>query len=732
MKLLDSCLRAVPLATLGVALLHPSPCSAETASANPLLQKWETPFGVPPFPSIKDDHFLPAYEAAIAAQRAEIDAIKNNPAPADFANTIEALDQVGALLDQVEGVFNNLNSAETNDRLQAVAKKVAPMQAALSDDIRLSETLFARVKAVWDRRAELKLNPVQSKLLEETWKSFVRGGANLTAEQKKRFRAINQELSVLGVQFAENMLKATNAYQLTIDRKEDLAGLPERVVQAAAETARKAGKEGKWVFTLHWPSLWPFLEAADNRELRKEILNAYATRATKEPHNNLPIISKLVALRAERAQLLGYATHADFILEERMAKKPAQVYGLLDQLWKPALSVARKEADAMQELINAEGKRFKLEPADWRYYAEKVKQARYALDDDALRPYFPLERVRDGAFELCRRLYGITFTPRPDLPVYHTEVQAWEVKDKDGAHLGIFYGDYHPRPGKRSGAWSSRFRSQRYENGKDIRPVVVNVCNFSRPTGGNPALLSLDEVETLFHELGHGLHSLFAKIPYQRLSGVPRDFVELPSQIMEHWVLEPDFLKVYAHHWKTGETIPDTLIAKIRAARKFNQGFATVEYLAASLLDLSWHTQTSAPTLAPEEFEKATLAKIGLMPEILPRYRSQYFSHIFGSGMGGYSAGYYSYIWSEVLDSDAFEAFKERGLYDRTTAESFRREVLERGGTRDAMEMYKSFRGREPRVEPLLANRGLDAPEATQEKASSAGAPVKLETKKRL
>jgi peptidyl-dipeptidase Dcp len=693
-------LAAAPLVVSAAQQAQPAP------QANPLLAEWTTPFAVPPFDQIKDEHFLPAYQEAIARQRAEVEAIASSREKPTFANTVEALEGAGELLDRVVAVFSNLDSADTNDRRQAIAKQVAPMMAALRDDIQLSEPLFARVKAVWDARASLALTPVQAKLLEETYKSFVRGGANLTPEQKERFRAINQELSVLSVTFGENLLKETNSYRLVIDKKEDLAGLSDRVVAGAAEAAKSAKLEGKWVFTLHAPSIWPFLEAADNRELRRQILAAYTSRgANGNAQDNRKTLSRIAALRAEKAALLGYKTHADYVLEERMAKTPDKVYGLLNQLWVPASKVAKKEAEALQQMIAAGGSSFQLEPADWRYYAEKVKKARFDLDENALRPYFPLERVREGAFFVANRLYGLTFVERKDLPVYNPEVKAFEVKDADGSHLGVFYVDVHPRPGKRGGAWSGGYRQQRFRDGKDVRPVVVNVCNFSRPTGDAPALLSIEEVETLFHEFGHGLHSLLSRIPYRMPAGVPRDFVELPSQIMENWVLQPEVLKVYARHYKTGEVLPDAQIAKIEAARKFNQGFASVEYLAASFLDMDWHVLAEPKEQDADAFEKAALGKISLMPEIVSRYRSPYFAHIFS---GGYSAGYYSYIWAEVLDADAFEAFKEKGIFDPQTARSFRTNILEKGATEDAMEMYKRFRGREPRVEPLLAKRGLD------------------------
>ncbi len=632
---------------------------ADAVSPNPLLDEWTTPFGVPPFDEIEDAHFRPAFEAAIAEARTELDTIAAVGDPPTFENTVEALELGGALLDRVNLVFSNLNSAETNDELQAIAKEVAPQLAALRDDIYLNERLFERVEAVWKTRAELDLETEQDRLLEETWKAFVRSGANLDAAQKERLREINRELSVLTVTFGENNLKETNAFKLVVENEADLAGLPERMVAAGATAAESEGLEGKWVFTLQRPSIEPFLDSADNRELRRQLLDAYLARgANGNENDNRDVVKKIATLRLERAQLLGYRTHADYVLEERMAKTPARVMDLLDKLWTPSLDMAKKEANALQEMIEADGKSFRLEPHDWRYYTDRLRRERYALDDQEIRQYFALENVLQGAFELAHRLYGITFTERKDLPVYHEEVRTFEVKDEDGSHLGIFYADYHPRPGKRVGAWSSRYRAQQIRDGKDIRPVVVNVGNFSRRTGDTPALLSLDEVETLFHELGHGLNSLFSRIRYRGLASIPRDFVELGSQIMENWVLEPEVLAFYARHWKTGEPIPDRLVQKLKDARLFNQGFATVEYLAASYLDMDWHTLEKAPELDAVAFETRELDGIGLIPEIPPRYRSPYFAHIFS---GGYSAGYYGYIWCEVLDADAFAGLQGEG-----------------------------------------------------------------------
>jgi peptidyl-dipeptidase Dcp len=692
------------LLPLFVAVLAcPVPGGAQPAASNPFFQEWKAPFGVPPFAQIKDDHFLPAYQHFIAEQRREVEDIAGRNDEPTFANTVAALDASGEGLDRVEGVFGNLTSAETNERLQAIQRQVTPLISALQDDTYLNPRLFARVKKVWEGRATLKGEELR--LVEELYKRFLRGGANLDAAQKERVRQINGELSLLGVRFGNNLLKETNAFKLVIEDNKDLAGLSEGLIAAAYDAGKAAGLPGKAVFTLQAPSIWPFLSYAENRELRRRILTAYFERCGGGAADNRQNLTRLAALRAEKARLLGYKTFADFVLEERMAKTPARVYSLLNQLWEPARKVAQAEAKSIQGVIDEEKGGFKLAAWDWRYYAEKIKRARYELDENQLREYFTLDNVRQGAFYVANRLYGITVTERTDLPKYHPEVRTFEVKDADGSHLGIFMADYHPRPGKRGGAWSSRFRSQYVKDGKDVRPLVANVCNFTRPSAGQPALLRLEEVETLFHEFGHALHALLSRVHYRTLGVVPRDFVELPSQIMENWATEPEVLKVYAKHYKTGAAIPAELLERIEKAARFNQGFATVEYLAASFLDMDWHTVTADTALDAAAFESASMARIGMPAEIAPRYHSAYFQHIFASS--GYSAGYYSYIWSEVLDSDAFQAFKEKGLFHPATARAFRTRILEKGGTEDATEMYRKFRGREASVEPLLEKRGL-------------------------
>ncbi|GAB3907773.1 M3 family metallopeptidase [Larkinella knui] len=701
------------LLTTTMILTALAPVNGQSTAENPFFSAYNTPFGVPAFDKIRPEHFEPAFEEGIKQQAADITKITNQTQAPTFANTIEALEAGGDLLSRVSTVFFNLNSANTSDALQKIAQTIAPKLAKTGDDIALNPVLFKRVKAVYDQRNQLKLTGEQQQLLEKTYKNFVRGGAALSSNQQDRLRKINEELSVLTLKFGQNLLAENNAYTLVIDKKEDLSGLPPSLVDAAAKEAKKRNLEGgpmgqKWVFTLQNPSIMPFLQYADNRTLREQIFRAYLERGNhNDERDNKAIMAKMVALRAEKAQLLGYASHAAFVLEESMASTPAKVSELLNQLWAAAAPVTKQEAAELQAMMDQEGKNEKLESWDWRYYAEKLRKQKYALDGEQLKPYFSLENVREGIFMLTGRLYGLRFERRTDLPVYQEEVMGYEVKEADGRHIGIIYMDFHPRASKRGGAWMTSYRRQKVENGKKIAPVVSIVCNFSRPAGDAPALLSLEETRTFFHEFGHALHGLLSNVTYGSLSGtaVPRDFVELPSQIMENWSEEAQMLKLYAKHYKTGEVIPDALIEKINKSSLFNQGFETTEYLAASLLDMDYHTlkpdQTPSDVLA---FEKQSMAKIGLIDQIPPRYRSTYFQHIFA---GGYSAGYYSYIWSAVLDADAFEVFKQKGLFDQKSAQSFRKNVLEKGGTDEPMTLYKNFRGSEPDIKPLLRRRGL-------------------------
>ncbi len=698
--------------TAGIAVAlsacsSPEKKSEILAPGDILLTEFTTPFGVPPFDKIELDDYMPAFKEAIAQQQKEVDDIVGQTAAPDFENTIVALDQSGSLLRKVNAVFSGLNSANTNDEMQALSRELSPLLSKNSDDIRLNKDLFARVKAVYDNRESLNLNKEQKKLLEETYKSFVRGGANLDAEQQTRLRELNSEISMLQLTFGQNMLKETNAFQLVIENKDDLAGLPESLILNAEVAARAAGLEGKWLFTLHNPSVMPFLQYADNRALREKIFKGYINRGNNgNDADNKDVVLKLVTLRLEKAKLMGYDDYASFVLEDRMAKTSDKVYALLDEIWKPALGKAKEELADINAEIKKEGGNFEAEGWDWRYYFEKAKKAKFDLDENQVRPYLKLENVRDGAFLLANKLYGITFTPIKEIPLPHPDAQAFECKDKDGTHLGVLYMDFFPRASKRGGAWCGTYRSQTYKDGKRQGPVVTIVCNFSQPAPGQPALLSADEAETLFHEFGHGLHNLFKDVHYYGVSGVPRDFVELPSQVMEHWVFEPELLKEYAKHYETNEVIPAELIEKLDKSGKYGQGFATTEYLAASLLDMDFHVLKEVHEGADVmKFEETVLGERGLLKQIPSRYRTTYFNHTMG---GGYTAGYYSYIWAEVLDADAYQAYKETGdIFNQEVAAKFREYVLTPGGIDDAMDMYKNFRGKEPNTEPLLKNRGL-------------------------
>ncbi|MDR2495586.1 MAG: M3 family metallopeptidase [Tannerellaceae bacterium] len=687
--------------------------AAGTDSANPLLTEFSAPFGVPPFDKIKMEHYKPAMMKGLEDGEAEIKAIVEQAAAPDFENTIVALDRSGELLSQTRAVFSAQNSANTNDEMEALSREMAPLMSQYRDNISMNAKLFARVKAVYDAREGLGLDREKAKLLEETYKSFVRGGANLNAEDQAKLRELNRQLSLLQLTFGQNMLKETNAFRLVIDNADDLAGLSEGQIANAAEAALDANLgEGKWLFTLHNPSIMPFLQNSDRRELREKIFKGYIMRGNNgNEQDNKEIVRQLVTLRLEKAKLLGYDDYASFVLSERMAKTADNVYALLDKLWEPALKVTALELADIDAEIAKEGGSFKAEGWDWRYYAEKARKARFDMDENLIRPYLKLENVRDGAFYVANRLYGITFTQLSDIPLPHPEAQAFECKDEDGTHLGVLYMDFFPRASKRGGAWCGGYRGQAYKDGKRVAPVVTIVCNFTPPSAGEPALLSLDEAETLFHEFGHGLHGLFGDVHYEGVSNVPRDFVELPSQIMEHWVLQPEVLKVYAKHYQTGEVMPAELVEKLDRSSKYGQGFATTEYLAASYLDMDYHILNEIPgnkekgNFEVPAFEASTLGKRHLPSQIPPRYRSTYFNHTMG---GGYTAGYYSYIWSEVLDADGFEAFKETGdIFNREVAARFRKYVLTPGGIDDAMEMYKNFRGKEPGTDPLLKNRGL-------------------------
>ncbi|MGM0466953.1 MAG: M3 family metallopeptidase [Acidobacteriota bacterium] len=688
-----------------VACLCAMTCTKQ--EKNPFFSDWKTEFSIPPFDQIQKEHYLPAFEKGIEQEKQEIEKIIDNENDPTFENTLEALEESGALLRKVSSVFNVLNGSMTDEKMQEIDEQVTPLLSNHRDDILFNEVLFQRIKTVYDQRDQLDLTQEQSTLLEKYYQDFVRGGANLSQDKKDELRKINEELSNLTMKFGQHVLKENNRYELVIENEDDLAGLPQSVIDGASKAAQDRDYEGKWVFTLHRSSITPFLTYSEKRDLREEIFKAYINRCSHDDElDNKEIASRIAYLRVKRAHILGYETHARYVLEENMAKKPENVYDLMYQIWEPALEKAKQESKELQELIDEEGKDFKLQPWDWWYYAEKLKKKKFELSDEMVKPYFEMNNVREGVFYVAHQLYGIDFVERTDLPKYHPDVKVFEVKDKDGSHIGIFFADYYSRASKRGGAWMNSFRKQYKLEGKETTPIVTNNLNLTKPSGDNPALLTFDEATTLFHEFGHALHGLLSDCTYPRLSGtsVPRDFVELPSQIMEHWASEPEVLKEYAKHYQTGETIPQELIDKIEKAGHFNQGFVTVEYLAAAFLDMDWHTLTEPEEHDVFKFENESMDKIGMIPEIVVRYRTPYFQHIFS---GGYSSGYYSYIWSEVLDCDAFHAFKETSLFDEETANAFRNNILEKGGTQDPMVLYKNFRGKEPEVKYLLEKRGL-------------------------
>lgn len=689
-------------------------------SDNPLLSEFNTPNGVPPFDIIKAEHFLPAYEEAMKVHNAEIDAIINNTEAPTFENTVVALDRSGRMMGRVGAALSVMTGTMSDSTFQAIEKEITPKRTEHYDNINFNVALFNRIKQVHDDSTQTAaLNGEQKMLLKETYKGFVRSGILLDESKQARLREINKELSSASLAFNQNLLKETDDYQLVIDKKEDLSGLPEDVVAAAAKAANDKGMEGKWLFGLGKTSWEPFLQYADNRDLREKLYKAMYMRANNDnEYDNKENIKKIVALRLEKANLLGYKTHADYVLEETMAKTPENVMNLLNNIWSYALPQAKKELAELQAIAKKEGHNIKIESWDWWYYAEKLRKEKYALDEEALKPYFQADNVRNGVFTVANKLYGITFKQRTDIPVYQQDVKAYEVNDADGSLIGIIYFDDFARQGKRPGAWMSSFRKQEVFNGEFVHPLIYNVGNYNPPANGKPALLSLDQVETMFHEFGHGLHGLLSKCTYYGLSGtsVARDFVELPSQVMEHWAFEPEVLKEYAKHYETGDVIPDELIQKIQNAGYFNQGFMTTELVAAAILDMKWYTMSSSQNFDPKnteslkqldvnKFEANAMNEIGLISEIIPRYKSTYFQHIFS---GGYSSGYYSYLWSEVLDSDAYQAFVEKGnIFDQETAKAFRENVLSKGGTEEPMTLYKKFRGAEPNPIYLLKNRGF-------------------------
>jgi peptidyl-dipeptidase Dcp len=670
--------------------------------SNPFFSEFDTPFNVPAFDKIKAKHYLPAFEKGIADGRKEVELIVSNKETPTFENTIVAFDNAGELLSNVRAVFFAQASANTSDSLQKIEVDISPKLAAYDDEIRMNPGLFKKVKYIYDNQSGMKLNPDQAFILENLYKGFVRNGANLNKQDQDSLKKLNQDISLLSVKFSQNILNETNDYKLFLG-PEDVKDLPLSLTAAAAEAAKGAGQEGKFLFNTQRPSIFPFITYSSNRELRHKLFDAYINRGNNGNENdNNKIFADLVALRAAHAKILGYRTHADYVLEPRMAKNPENVFKLLNGLWDRAIPVAKKEVKEMQSIIDKEGGKFKLEPYDWWYYSEKLRKQKYDLNDEELKPYFSLDNVVSGVLTCANKLFGITFTPLNNIPLPHPDAKAFEVKDSDGSHLGVLYMDFHTRESKRQGAWCGSYRSHHIKDAKVITPVVTTVFNFPSANGDIPALLDLDEVSTIFHEFGHALDGLFNKNPYNS-SYIAWDFVELPSQLNEHWATEPQVLKMYAKNYKTGEIIPEALIKKISNSGYFNQGFANVEVLAASMLDMAYHILEAPVKINVQDFEKEYLTRIGLIPEIVSRYRTTYFAHL----TDGYDAGYYCYKWAAVLDNDAFEAFKEKGIFDQATALSYRRNILEKNGTMDPMQMFVNFRGREPEIEPLLKNSGL-------------------------
>ena len=676
---------------------------------NPFFEKYTTPYGTVPFDKIKTEHYEPAIREGIRQQAAEIDAIVNNPEAPTFANTILAYEKSGELLDRVTTVFGNLRSAETNDDLQILAQEMMPLLSEHSNNISLNEELFKRVKAVYNQKEQLNLTPEQTKLLENIYDGFIRRGANLQGEAQKQYRQLTKELSSLTLQFSENNLKEINNYQLVLTDKAQLAGLPESAIEAAAETAKEKGVEG-WVFTLQAPSYIPFMTYADNRDLRHELYMAYNTKCThNNEYNNIDIVKKLVNTRMAIAQLLGYENFAQYTLKKRMAEDSDAVYNLLNQLLEAYTPTAKKEYQEVQELARQEqGAEFTVMPWDWSYYSNKLKDKKFNINEEMLRPYFELEKVKEGVFGLATRLYGITFKKNIDIPVYHKDVDAYEVLDKDNKTLAILYTDFHPRTGKRAGAWMTEYKGQWIDEktGENSRPHVSIVMNFTKPTGNKPALLTFDEVETFLHEFGHSLHGMFANSTYESLSGtsVYWDFVELPSQIMENFAIEKEFLNTFAQHYQTDEKLPEELIKRLVDASNFNAAYACLRQVSFGLLDMAWYTRNTPFEGDVKEYEQQSWAKAQILPVVKDACMSTQFSHIFA---GGYSAGYYSYKWAEVLDADAFSLFKQKGIFNREVAESFRNNILSKGGTEHPMILYKRFRGQEPTIDALLIRNGI-------------------------
>jgi peptidyl-dipeptidase Dcp len=682
--------------------------SKTTMTENPLLAEWDTPFGVPPFDKIKNEDYVPAFKEAVAMHNKEIETIVNNEAPPTFKNTVEAIETSGKMLNRFANVFYAVNAANTNDVLKEANKVISPELTSHFDEIQLNTKLFNRIKAVYEKRETLGLSAEEMRLLTEMYKKYIRAGVNLEGKNKEKLKAINKRISELSTKFGDNLLAETNAFELYVTDKKDLGNLSESLVAAAAKEAKKRGHDSGWSFTLQRPSINPFLQSSPNRELREKIFQGYALRGDNDNENdNKAVLLEMANLRVQKAKLLGFATHADYVLSDAMAEKPEAVYELMDKLWPAALKMAKNERDALASAMKKEGVEGQFKASDWRYYVEKIRAKRYNFDEDKTKPYFEFTAVRQGVFMLANKLFGLTFKELTNVPKWHKDQQVFEVLEADGKHLGVIYMDFFARESKRGGAWMNELRPQSNVTGF-VTPIVTNNFNFPAPTKETPSLLSFSQAQTLFHEFGHALHGLFSNVKYASLSGtnVPRDFVEFPSQVMENWMSEPEVLALYAKHYKTGEVIPTAMVEKMNEANGFNEGFRTVEYMAAAYLDMNWHTLTKPDEhIDVRKFEKEAMQKIHLIDEIIPRYRSTYFAHIFS---GGYSSGYYSYLWSEVLDADTFNEFKKTGnIFDPTLAKKYRR-MLSQGGSKKGMELYKEFLGRAPKIEPLLKKKGFE------------------------